>query len=97
STSLAIAQSDSPMRQVLDKTENARIALKAMSTAIQQSGEMLPTPIEFLLPPQPIIVSVLGGLAMLLSLAFAQPSGLTGLVYWILPQWVFQLALYALA
>ncbi|KAJ2047977.1 hypothetical protein H4S04_004110, partial [Coemansia sp. S16] len=82
---------------VLDIAENARIALYAMSTALQQSGDMLPTPIEFHLPTQPIMVSVLGGLLALLVLALGYPSSLAELVYWLLPQRVFQLVLYTLA
>ncbi|KAJ2104463.1 hypothetical protein GGI09_000083 [Coemansia sp. S100] len=85
------------MHQVLDIAENARIALYAMSTALQQSGDMLPTPIEFHLPPPPIMVSVLGGLLALLVLALGFPSSLTELVYWLLPQRVFWLVLYTLA
>ncbi|KAJ1903016.1 hypothetical protein LPJ71_005337 [Coemansia sp. S17] len=85
------------MRQVLDVAENARIALYTMSTPLHQSGDMLPTPIEFHLPPPLIMVSVLGGLLALLGLALGYPSSLTELVYWLLPQRVFQLVLYVLA
>ncbi|KAJ2030392.1 hypothetical protein IWW57_001208 [Coemansia sp. S610] len=98
STSLAMTNSEgSAMRRVLDKAETARIALSAMSIALQQSGDMLPTSIEFLLPPQPIMMSVLSGLAVLLFLASVQPIGLAGLVHWIVPQRVLQLLLYSLA
>ncbi|KAJ2459751.1 hypothetical protein GGF42_001278 [Coemansia sp. RSA 2424] len=84
------------MRRVLDKAENARIALCAMSS--QQPGDMLPTSIEFVLPPQPVRVFVLGGLAALAALALAPSGNILGmLVYWLLPQRVFQLALYTLA
>ncbi|KAJ2033243.1 hypothetical protein GGI03_000851 [Coemansia sp. RSA 2337] len=67
-----------------------------MSTVLQQSGDMLPTPIEFHLPPPPIMVSVLGGLLALLVLALGFPSGLVELIYWLLPQRVFQLVFYVL-
>ncbi|KAJ2064420.1 hypothetical protein GGI03_002908 [Coemansia sp. RSA 2337] len=68
-----------------------------MSTALQQSGDMLPTPIKFHLQPPPIMVSELGGLLVLLVLAIGYHSSLTELVYWLLPQRVFQLVLYTLA
>ncbi|KAJ2064087.1 hypothetical protein GGI17_001279 [Coemansia sp. S146] len=96
STSFAMTKTTSVISQVLDIAENARIALSAMSTANQQSGDMLPTPIEFLLPPQPIMVSVLGGLTALLFLALGYPNSLAGLVYWLLPQRAFQLVFYVL-
>ncbi|KAJ2738167.1 hypothetical protein GGI20_006313, partial [Coemansia sp. BCRC 34301] len=64
------------MCQILEKAENAHIALCAMAS--QQVGDILPTPIEFALPPPPIRMFVLGGLATLAILAFAQPDSIIG-------------------